>query len=266
MGLSGSNTYEAGCEAPPIALNGAQTVSDIAPTGPADLSRFRLFAGLSFRELDRIFAQLRCAPARSQADLNSDGQLKNCVALAWSGNYRTTIMSPAGSHVTIRTVPPGGHFGEIAAFSSLDDRPYNVVVDEPGILLKMSAQAFRSLVASMPALREATLASLAQAATARADRIYEFAILDMKLRLHAELLRLGAQKGRCVGDVVIINPAPTQDAIATQIGATREGVTRQMKSLVEQGLVQKRRREIVLLNIERLQASVERGAGFCTSR
>jgi CRP-like cAMP-binding protein len=264
---SGASTFDSGLSGAPIAVRIDETVSTplVGPTSPRDLARFRLFSGLQLRELDRIFAQLKCKPADVQDDLNSDGKLKNCVSFAWSGHYRITIMSPTGSHVTIRTVQPGGHFGEIAAFSMLNDRAFSVIVDEPGVLLKMPAAVFRELVASIPALREATMTCLAHAAVVRADRIYEFATLDMKLRLHAELLRLGTHKGRCVGDVVIISPAPTQDAIATQIGATREGVTRQMKCLVEHGLVQKRRREIVLLDIQRLQALVERNAGFCIS-
>ena len=50
--------------------------------------------------------------------------------------------------------------------------------------------------------------------------------------------------------------APTHDALAAQVGITREAVSRNMNHLRREGLVLSGRREIVLMDLPRMRALV----------
>jgi CRP-like cAMP-binding protein len=226
-----------------------------------DLTRIEILRNLSSTELALVRKHLKIREVRAGEILNSDGEATNPVRFVLSGSYRLTIMTPSGAHVAIRTIEPGGHTGEVTAFANAELRYYNLFADVGGLILEMPAQAFVECVLKIPPLCKSTLAALAVAAAARAERIFQLATLDVRQRLLAELFRL-ALSGRRIDDQITINPAPTQDAIAMQIGATREVVARHLKSLVQQGLVLVRRREITILDFDRLGSSVERDCGL----
>jgi CRP-like cAMP-binding protein len=182
------------------------------------------------------------------------------VSFLYAGQCRVTILSPGGQHAAVRFVRPGSHFGEISILAEAVESPYHLLVDENSLIFQLSARKFRELLRSIPTLNENVLRNLARTAMARADRIYEFSLLDANLRLQAELLRL-AQSGVRVGNQVTISNAPTREAVGTQIGISREGVSRLLHSLVQLGLIALKRSEIKIIDIKRLEANVARATG-----
>jgi len=153
------------------------------------------------------------------------------------------------------------HFGEFTAFSGVRKRQFSIIADEAGLVLETPAAAFLPLVCAHKQLCAALLQSIARTALVHADRIFEFAVLDTKGRILAELLRL-SHVGRREGAAIVINPAPTHEALATQTGTTREGVTRALKALAEQKLISARRGEIRILNPRRVRALIEQESGM----
>lgn len=225
-----------------------------------DLRKISILKDLEAGSLDQLFAQLRVREVAAGQIISAGGGDDEMVAFVWHGAIRVTLMSPHGLHVNLRYIRRGGHFGEISAFSRTPQRHYQVLVDETAMLLEMPSSAFIELLRRDQKLCAAVLEALARTAVVRADRIFEFATLNTRLRLLAELLRM-AQKEDIRENQVVIRGAPTHDAIAAQVGTTREGVTRALKNLAGQGLVRARRGEIVILNLERLRGIVEAAAG-----
>lgn len=226
-----------------------------APRVADDLRRLRLFRHFDDGDLERVFAHLKVRELFSGDVLNED-DLHRSVFFVWSGAYRLAFLSPSGVHVTIRSLGCGDLLGEGSALGIEEQRHCCLLGDEDGVLLEMPAAQFAGLLQEMPALCFATVKALAVIAADRAARIYEFATFDVKRRVQAELLRLACQ-GRSSGDHIVIDPAPTHDTIATQVGTTREGVTRQLKALAQRGLVAVRRGQITILDLPRLRASLE---------
>lgn len=208
------------------------------------------------------FLQL-CRPRFAEAGMvyTDDPDSEAALFFVWEGKFRLTLMSPAGVHVTLRQLRPGMHFGEFTAFSGIRRRHFNIIADEAGLVLEAPAAAFLDFVCAHKALCVSVLQAIARTAVVHADRVFEFAVLDTKCRILAELLRLSHQ-GRREGSAIVINPAPTHEALATQTGTTREGVTRALKSLAEHNLVSARRGEIRILNPRRVRALVERESGI----
>lgn len=231
------------------------------PRVPSELRQIALLRDLSDGELAQIFAELRVRVVQAGDMFSSEGELKQMVHFAWSGAYRLALRTERGANITVKSVRPGGHFGEITAFATGTHRPFFVLADRNGVLLEMDVERFRALVFATPALCAAVLDALARSAIMRANRIFEFATLGVRSRLLAELLRI-ARTGQSVGLGVIINPAPTHETIAAQIGTTREGVTRHMKALAAAGVLECKRGEIVIVHFERLRALVQSETGW----
>ena len=225
-----------------------------------DLTQFRVFRGLSDKQLQIILPLLSVQQVEIGDVEIGDVDRNVRFALIASGQHRATIMSPSGEHITIRALRAGDHFGEFAVLSGVSQSYYHLISDAPGTLLFMAGEDLLRLIDDLPALRHNIVSNMAREALISADRIFEFAALNGKVRLSAELLRL-RMGGIERNGIVTIAPAPTHEAIASQIGATREGVTRYFKALAQQGLVRHRRGLIEILDQTRLRAVVERDAG-----
>jgi CRP-like cAMP-binding protein len=92
------------------------------------------------------------------------------------------------------------------------------------------------------------------------ERIFELSALDVRSRLHCELLRLGLLAG-VAGNQARIVQAPTHHELANRIGTHREAVTRELRALAKRGLLSQVRRELVIHNVAELSRFVQRANG-----
>jgi hypothetical protein len=63
----------------------------------------------------------------------------------------------------------------------------------------------------------------------------------------------------------LVRPAPTQEAIAVAIGAQREAVNREFRTLANNGVIRQVKRELIILDVEWLRDELRRRAGSTTS-
>lgn len=220
-----------------------------------DLRTFPVLASLTDAELEFILSKLTMAPsfggqigARTKVD-------EVRFSLILSGAYRVVAISAEGASVTLRAVGPGDHIGEMGILANRAPGNWALIADRPGDVLYMSHADLSEVLDHIPNLRTELLHALASQAADWAQRIFELAILSPRARLIAELVRL-ADARRLEGRRVVLAAAPTHDALASQVGITREAVSRNMNLLRKEGLIASGRREIVLLDLPRLRAMV----------
>lgn len=240
---------------------GPSTASALRPHAIEALRTLNLLRNLPDHILTQILLEAEIIPVQASDIITLEGARRQ-LYFAWRGAFRVTIMSPSGIHITIRRIPSGGHFGELSLLTGQDLhlQAHHAIADTDGALLALSERVMRHLIETSSAFSLAMLQATADLAIVRGERLYEFAVLSARLRLEAELLRL-ARDGARQGDRIVIRPAPTHDALASQIGLTRESVTRHLKAMAQQGMVQHRRGEIVVPDIKRLAQSIERKSG-----
>ena len=87
-------------------------------------------------------------------------------------------------------------------------------------------------------------------------RLLEITALPIRLRLLAELLRLSRSKA---DGSRILSPLPTQEELASRIGARRETISREIAALAEAGLVRRERNVLILPDPVGSQATVDNG-------
>lgn len=75
-------------------------------------------------------------------------------------------------------------------------------------------------------------------------RLYESSVMPMKVRLHAELLRISRRRR---DGALIISPPPTHQDLAYRIGSQREAVSKELRRLEMDGVIMRSRAAIQLI-------------------
>jgi len=218
---------------------------------------FRTLAADAIAKLDTQCAW-RKAPAGQwlidYQDASSD------VFFVVNGAVRVVIQS-AGREVLLRQINAGEFFGELAAIDNAA-RSSGIVAMTDVIVARMPASVFRAQVHAQPDVCDQLLALLAGQIRMLANRVNEFSTLDVRHRIHAELLRLSRPEP---GDPAraVISPPPPHAEIAARVSTRREAVARELKALERDRMIERRRGAFVITDVgrlrERINAAVERG-------
>ena len=170
------------------------------------------------------------------------------------GEVRVTVFSESGRRVIMNDLKPGEHFGEYAAIDG-EPRSATIVAMNRTVVAQMSSQIFNALLVEHPFLALIVMRSMVSVIRTLNERVVEFSTLGVKDRIHAELLRL-AHAGRIVEGAGRISPPPTHAEIASRISTHREAVTRELKQLERQGVIEKTKGSIVIKDIEKFERLV----------
>lgn len=213
-----------------------------------------LFQGLSQTALDRVRSdfvprRLRAGDTLFQKDDPGDG-----VYLLLSGQLNGHVISATGRELVLTTILPVRLFGELAV---LDDLPRSLTISAvtDSRLLHMSDRRFRKTLETEPRVALNLATELGRRNRTLNARVFGLFTHDVETRLCELLLGMAQEAGqRHPGGV--LDAAPTHEAIAAQIGANREAVSRAMSRLTGLGLIEASRRRIVLRDIEALSARI----------
>jgi CRP/FNR family transcriptional regulator, cyclic AMP receptor protein len=227
------------------------------------LRKVRILAALSDADLDVLAAAVTWRKVHAGEQVVSHLDSGTEVFFAAEGAFRARLETAIGRQVAIRQLPEGSHFGEIAALMHTP-RSLAISADTDGLLAECPADAFLALMTRNGDFATAIAAHLARTVVSLTDRVFELAALEVRFRIYAELLRLAAS-GEQTGEGLLIRNAPTHEEIAAAVGAQREAVTRELRALASEGLLRQTKRELLLLDIERLRELVRRRAGHTTS-
>lgn len=171
------------------------------------------------------------------------------------GRFQVLIYSKNGKEVSIRTVGKGDVFGELAALVD-GKRSANVVALTEGRLVQITGANFKRCVAGSPAAAMWLVQRFAGQVRTLTERIFELSALNVRARVHCELMRLAMIAG-VVNNRANIDPSPTHQDIANSIGSYREGVTRVMTSLAKRGLITQKGRVLTIHDVAALALVVE---------
>ena len=172
-----------------------------------------------------------------------------------SGVVRLKIPAASGREVLFKDLDAGGFVGEIAA---IDGKPSvtGILAYTDVVIARMPRGVFRAMLDRHPDVRDQVLLRVAKIIHALMDRIRDFAMLDVKHRIYADLLRL-SQPRAGVENRAVISPPPTQAAIAARVSTRREAVAREMKALERAGLIERTRGALLLTDTKQLRRLVK---------
>ena len=218
------------------------------------LKSVKLLEGVPPSALEELARQCRWRRCTAGQRIISREAGDNDVYLVVSGNVRVTAFSAGGRQVTYRDIRAGEWFGELAAIDGLS-RSADVLAMDDTLVAAMSPAVFRRLLHEHAAVCDRMLLRLVSSVRDLTERVFDFSTLGVQNRVHAELLRLARQSG-VNANTARIDPVPKHTDIAANISTYREQVTRELSTMVKQGLVRRSGSALVIPNVERLERIV----------
>ncbi|BDG70480.1 Crp/Fnr family transcriptional regulator [Roseomonas fluvialis] len=176
------------------------------------------------------------------------------------GVVRILVRAPSGRELILTDIAAGGMFGEIAAIDGAP-RTASATALVRSQLCALPGSAFLDAACSTPAACRDLLRQMTEILRRQSKRLLEREALPVRLRVHAELLRLSRPRlgrdGQTVGEERVVSPPPRQHVFAARIGTRREAVSREFADLLRLGVIARERGAIVIRQPKALRDAVE---------
>jgi CRP-like cAMP-binding protein len=213
----------------------------------AFLANLPLFKGLGADELARIAAgTCRRKLARGET-LFREGEPANGLFAVVYGKIRLATRERVAD-----IVAPGRSFGEAMMFL---EKPYIVTATAAAdsLVLQVDKAAVFAELERSPQFARRVIAALAQRLELMVRELETYALGNAGQRFVAWLLR--REGGASAGEVVVTLPAP-KSAIASRLNVSAEHLSRVLKELSRQGLLEVHGRVLRIPDVARLRASL----------
>ncbi|WKB53075.1 Crp/Fnr family transcriptional regulator [Eleftheria terrae] len=202
-------------------------------SGPREHPQLRavpLFSQLPLHALDELDRHTRRRSYAKGAILVNEGDAGNELFIVCSGSLKVYLNDDQGREVILSVLGHGDHFGELAL---LDGAPRSASVEalERSDLLVINKPTFEAVLHGNPACMDVVVRELVGRVRELSENVRALALVDVFGRIARLLLSLAREDG----DTQVVHPRPTQQDIASRIGASREMVSRVLKELVVGG-------------------------------
>ncbi len=217
------------------------------------LKAIPLFRHLGEEDLRALAALLRERVLAKGTVIVTQGDPGDTLFLIADGQVKVAVFGEDGREVILSVLSEGGFFGEMAL---LDDEPRSahVIAMTDASLWQLRRDDFRSRLRASPDLAIAMLRELSRRLRRADETIASLALLDVNGRIAHLLLEMAREEGGSR-----ITRKLTHATIAQMVGASRETVSRTMRSLAIRGVIAMNRKEIVLQDPDQLRTAARRG-------
>ena len=223
------------------------------------LSAIEIFYDLSFNERKMIADKCRGLQFTEGEIITTHDDTGGDVYFIISGKVRVAIYTVSGKEISFGEQIAGEMFGDITAMDGESRSAYVISVDS-STLASISAENFLWVLQLYPSVMSRAFTRLARMVRLLSRRIVEFSSLDVRDRLHAELLRL-AWKNMNNSNTATISPAPRHVELANRISSHREAISREMTELASSGLIRKRENCLYINDVVKLENMVRETKG-----
>ncbi len=215
------------------------------------LSEVPIFRAVGDMVLARLEAGFRRQMLSAGQTLFEKGDPGDRVFVLLSGRLVGRDASPSGRDLVLSTIHAGTLFGEMAVLDA-EPRSLTVHAETDCVLLYMPTQSFRDLLLAEPVITLNLATELGRRTRVLNEQVFGLVMHDVETRVCRLLLRLAREQGQD-RDRGELHPAPTHEAIAAQVGANREAVSRALSKLNRQGLIETGRKRIVFRDIAAME-------------
>lgn len=233
-------------------LYAVHTAGMVAPASIADLRRIPYFDALTDATAAAFAKELGVRALGPRELLFSMGDRTEGFYFLRSGKARIFRTGPDGREQVLRLVAPGDTFGEVPALDG-GASPASVETLEACEVILVPAERFTRLVLANPAVGLSMLARFARRLRGFTELVEQLSLQTVPSRLARYLFQTAREEGIETPDGVVIGRELTMQDLAAVVGSVREVVSRTMRTFEQDGIVEVRRKEIVVRDIEALR-------------
>ena len=217
------------------------------------LRQVPLLAALGEAELEAFAPFLRERRYPRGSMILAQGDSGESLYLIATGQVKVVLIHEDGREVILSVLTEGAFFGEMALLDH-EPRSAHVVAMTDATLLQLRREDFQSRLRSGPDVAIGLLRELSRRLRRADETIASLMLLDVNGRIANLLLELADEEG---GER--ITRRLTHATIGQMVGASRETVSRTMRSLVNREILRVSRKEILLLDRGALRLAAQRG-------
>ena len=212
-----------------------------------EIRKLHLFASLEEKQLDQICETASIVKLSTHQNLFFQGEAASSFYLLVSGQIKIYLLSPEGEEKIIDIIQPQKFFAEAVMFMEHQRYPVNATALTESEVLAFSNQAYRSIIENSPKVSLAVLSDLSQRMHFMLNEIDRLALHSASYRFVYYLLEnVGEEESQ-------INLVISKQTIASQLSIKPETLSRILKQLKSEGLVEADGRQIKILDREALR-------------
>jgi CRP-like cAMP-binding protein len=217
-------------------------ISDLATF----LGKSVVFNGLDLEDLRRLAAIGREVILPESSVLFEQGEESDGLYIVVSGIIRIYLTAGDGREATISLLEEGEMIGEIALLDGLP-RSAGAAALTDAKLIFIPHKLFSDLLDNSPKLSRQIMLMLCERLRAANRQVEQAIFHDLRYRLLVLLRQIAVIHGRIEKDVAIVDLEVTQGTLAQMLGASREAVNKQLRTLAKEGRVVMDGRQIRVL-------------------
>lgn len=203
------------------------------------------FKGLDAREVRNVLDQASLCHHDPETAVFREGFDADRFYLLLDGYIRVVKISAEGDQVIVLHIPSGELFG-IAKALEYETYPATAITVTHAVTLSWPMSLWESFVSKYAGFAARTFKTVGARVSEMKDRIVEMSTQQVDQRIANAVLRLINQSGRKIDDVIEIDFPITRQDISNMTGTTLHTVSRTMSKWEKQGLIESRRKKIVV--------------------
>ncbi len=218
------------------------------------------FGGLTTPERDAFLRRGRRRRFPSGAALFREGERSEGVVVVLSGRIKVSFFTDEGREIVLSVRGAGDLLGEL---STIDGEPRSATGTALGPVeaLLVGAQDFAAILEEHPRVSVVLLQMMSRRMREATRRRIEYGAFDTLGRVASRLVELADQYGEASATGVRIILPLTQVELAGWVGASREAVSKALRTLRQRGAVETHRRGITVLDREALRRQAASHSG-----
>ncbi len=181
----------------------------------------------------------------------TEGDPDNALYMVEQGKVKICRYSKEGREQTLNLFGPGDTFNDVAALDG-GPSPATAIAFSEVTLWRVARADLQALATRHPPLAWALIESIARRTRYLVGLVQDLSLRSVKSRL-AKLLLEQAQTAQQEAVPRML----TQEEMASRLGTVREVVGRALRTLVNAGIIEFDRHQIVILDLERLAEEAE---------
>lgn len=216
------------------------------------LQNIPLLSGLDPATLKQIGLSMHFRKVEREDYVLHKGGGGDYLLFLLAGRLKVVDLTEDGREIGLSFLSPGDYFGELSIIDGLP-RSASVIATEPALVALLPSTQAVSLIYSHALVAERVMKRLAQKIRSASSHRAILAIPNAHQRVFALLAQLIKT---APGGLAVIDNMPTQQEIAIMANTSRETVSRALQVLIQNGVVEKDLRRLIVRKPEQLKAMI----------
>ena len=216
-----------------------------------DIRRIPYFASLPPEVAGRFAAELSLQSFAPRELIVVEGDPCRGFYLLRAGRARIFRTSSDGREQTFRLAAPGDTFGEVPVFDG-GPNPATVEALERCEVVLVPRAAFTAIAEEVPEVSLALLKHFARRIRSFTELVEQLSLQTVQNRIARYIYFLVREEGSVTPEGISVPRVITIQDLSTVVGSVREVVSRTLRVLEEDGILEVRRREIVVRDLDAL--------------